>query len=117
MAIYTKSNAVIFTELTPGLAFILYGLEKFHRQKKVNQPDNLWITSIADFKGHVVGSRHYTNEAVDVRSKNFNSREDKRIFRAELEMFLGPFFRVLLENEGGDNEHFHIQVKKGLKYP
>lgn len=116
MAIFTKSRQVTFTELTPGLAFILYGLEKFHRQRKVEQPENLIITSLNDSQ-HSSNSRHYKNEAIDVRSKNFPSRESKRIFRQELELFLGPFFRVLIESEGTDNEHFHIQVKKGLKYP
>lgn len=116
MAIFTKSSKVIFTELTPGLAFILYALEKFHRRKTVNQPENLVITSINDGK-HQDDSRHYKNEAVDIRSKSFASREDKRIFRYELELFLGSFFRVLLENEGTENEHFHIQVKKGMTYP
>lgn len=113
--IITKSKSVIFTELTPALAYILYGLEKFHRTTKVNHPETLVITAIAD-SVHSPNSRHYTNEALDLRSKNFRNREDKRIFRAELELFLGPFFRVLLESEGTPNEHFHIQVKKGLKY-
>ena len=82
MAILTKSRQVTFTELTPALAFILYGLEKFHRTNKVNQPDNLIITSINDSQ-HSPNSRHYKNEAIDIRSKNFASREDKRIFRQE----------------------------------
>jgi hypothetical protein len=113
--IQTKSRSVVFTELTPALAHILYALEQFHRTGKVEQPEVLVITSIND-STHMDGSRHYTNEAIDIRSKNFHSRESKRIFRIELEKFLGPYFRVLLENEGSENEHFHIQVKRGFVY-
>lgn len=114
--IFTKSNQVIFTELTPALAYMLYALEKFHRTNKVDQPTDLVITSMNDSL-HMSNSRHYMNEAIDLRSKNFKSQEDKETFRYELELTLGPFFTVILENEGTENEHFHIQVKKGLKYP
>ena len=74
------------------------------------------ITSIND-STHSENSRHYRNEAIDIRSKNFPSREVKRNFRAKYEEMLGPKFRVLLENEGTENEHFHTQVKKGHHYP
>lgn len=110
-----KSRSVSFTELTPAMAFMLYALEKFHRLRKVNQPDNLVITSLNDGQ-HSPNSRHYKNEAMDIRSKTFTSRDDKRVFRQEFELFLGPSFRVILEDEGTDNEHFHVQVKKGLVY-
>ena len=113
--ITTKSRVVSFTELTPAMAFMLYALEKFHRLKKVPQPDNLVITSLNDGQ-HTPNSRHYKNEAIDIRSKNFPDREGKRLFRQELELFLGPSFRVMIEDEGKDNEHFHVQVKKGLMY-
>ena len=116
MAIKLKSNSVVFTELTPSLAYILYALEKFHRTNRVDQPTDLVITSMNDSE-HSPNSRHYKNEAIDLRSKNFKSLEDKKIFRYELELTLGPFFTVILENEGTENEHFHIQVKKGLTFP
>jgi hypothetical protein len=113
--ISTKSNSVIFTELTPALAYILYSLEKFHRRNVVPQPDLLVITSINDGV-HSTNSRHYKNEAIDLRSKNFLTREMKRKFRSEFELYLGPKFRVLLENLGTENEHFHIQVRKGQEF-
>ena len=74
----------------------------------------LVITSINDGQ-HMEGSRHYKNQAIDIRSKNFPNRDSKRQFRAKLEEMLGPGFRVLLENEGLDNEHFHAQVRKGVQ--
>lgn len=116
MAIFTKSTNVVFTELTPGLANILFTLEEFHRNSSAIQPENLYITAIANGV-HSQNSRHYTNEAVDLRSHNFPSRESKRIFRQRLELALGHKFRVLLESLETPNEHFHIQVRKGLNYP
>lgn len=113
--IITKGDYIRFTVLTPALAYMLYSLEKFHRKNFVKQPENLVITSINDSQ-HSLNSRHYKNEAIDIRSKNFSNREEKRLFRVELELVLGKQFRVLLEDEGKPNEHFHIQVKKGTVY-
>lgn len=70
---------------------------------------------------HGTASRHYRDEAIDIRSKNFISRDAKRDFRAHLEnilnLGLGKLqFRVLLESEDTANEHFHVQVKKGTAF-
>jgi len=85
-------------------------------------PKVLVVTSINDGK-HQKNSRHYTNEAIDLRSKNFPSKNSKSRFRKSLEDELNalsgkdkPMFRVLLEHLGKVNEHFHIQVKKGEKF-
>ena len=82
-------------------------------------PKVLVITSINDGR-HSKNSRHYTDEAIDLRSKNFPSKNSKFTFRRFLEEELNslsgykePKFRVLLEYLGKPNEHFHIQVKKG----
>lgn len=76
---------------------------------------DLVITSGNDSR-HGANSRHYVDEAIDVRSHNFASRAAKREFRATFEAALGPQFRVLLECEGTANEHFHAQVRKGHVY-
>jgi hypothetical protein len=84
-------------------------------------PEDIWITSINDSR-HSSNSRHYTDEAIDVRSKNFRSRQAKRDFRSQLEIQLNMrygflVYRVLLEKLGKKNEHFHVQVRKGTKHP
>lgn len=76
---------------------------------------DLTITSGND-SAHKPNSRHYTDEAIDIRSKNFLTEKAKREFRAALEESLGPKFRVLYENRGTPNEHFHAQVKMGEKF-
>lgn len=109
----TKSN-VRLKSISPALAWILFALEGFARELAV--VPEVVITSINDSR-HGINSRHYTDEAVDVRSKNFPTVVEKLKFRAGLELALGPKFRVLFENPAGENEHFHIQVKKGHSYP
>jgi hypothetical protein len=78
-------------------------------------PGEVVLTSIHD-SVHAPKSRHYTDEAVDLRSKSF-SPLSKRKFREVLQTRLGPRFTVLLEGVGTPNEHFHVQVKKGTRYP
>lgn len=65
---------------------------------------------------HMKTSKHYKDQAVDVRSKTL-SEEEKKQFKAFMTGYLGPRFSILLENKGTVNEHFHIQVKKGEAYP
>ena len=77
------------------------------------------ITSAND-STHLPTSKHYLDEAIDLRSNNFQA-ESKAMFRTELEKFLNlgspcPF-TVLLEDIGTSNEHFHVQVKKGNRCP
>lgn len=58
---------------------------------------------------HMVGSRHYVGEAIDIRSSNL---ADPGAFVLELTKSLGPKFSVLTEVD-----HIHVQVRKGGKYP
>jgi hypothetical protein len=110
----TKSDNVKLKGLTPAMAWMLYTIEQFCRT--ITLVDEIIITSIND-STHGSTSRHYRDEAIDIRSKNFPSREEKRWFREALQVALGSKFRVLLEVEGTPNEHFHCQVRKGMTYP
>ena len=78
------------------------------------------ITSGND-SAHLPNSRHYTNEAVDLRAHNVKP-ERREWFREHLERCLnapwpGVAFRVLHEYEGQPREHFHAQVRKGQRFP
>lgn len=79
-------------------------------------PPELVITSLHDGT-HAPDSRHYTDEAVDLRTHAFATPEDRRTFRALLSTELGLRFTVLFEDEGGPNEHIHIQPRKGTTFP
>jgi len=61
-------------------------------------------------------SRHYTLEAVDVRTKHLKDGAAKRQLQAQIQKELGPQFSVLLEREGTAQEHLHCQVRKGHVY-
>lgn len=108
--VLTKSG-VKLKNLTSAMAWMLYRLEQFNRVMK-GFPTNLTITSINDSQ-HMEGSRHYTDEAIDIRSHNFEDHEQKLEFMTRFGDLLGPKFTILLENIGSPNEHFHVQVRKG----
>ena len=61
-------------------------------------------------------SRHYTNEAIDVRSRSFRSDATRQRFLRQLREELGPRFWLDYEHPGRPNAHFHIQVRKGTTY-
>ena len=72
------------------------------------EPGEIVITSGMDGK-HMKGSKHKTGGALDVRSKTFPSAQSKRDFLIHLRQRLGPHFDLILEDEGGENEHFHCE--------
>lgn len=125
----TFKNTVAFEKLTPALVFMLYAIEEFHREYTGEQPDTIVITSVNDSR-HAPDSRHYQDEALDIRSRNFPNQMSKHVFRRAFEKFLNDHpiltfyepprsnkFRVLLESEYSPIEHFHAQVKKGASFP
>ena len=71
---------------------------------------NFRLTSGNDGK-HMKGSKHYTGDAVDIGSKEFDLAE-KRQFVADLKSHLGMDFDVLLEHAGQENEHIHVEYDR-----
>lgn len=112
----TKDKSVQLIVLSPALMHIFNTLVGMNMEQIPIYPKDWVITSINDGE-HMEGSRHYTNEALDLRSKNFKDQSTKEAFEAVLQLRLGKKFTVLLENIGKSNEHFHIQVKKGMTFP
>ena len=66
------------------------------------------VTSLNDGK-HRVGSFHYKNQAVDIRTKNLPSTEAKKLATKKLTGRLGLDYDVILESLGGMNEHLHCE--------
>lgn len=107
-----------FKKLTTSLLWILSRLDLISKISALC-PSEVVITSVDD-STHSSNSKHYLDEAIDIRSHNFTV-DNKEPFREELERFLNigspcPFI-VLLESLGTPNEHFHAQVKKGYRCP
>ena len=115
MSVVTIKPAVRFDEDSLALGRLLGVLLQMAASWK-EPPDVLVVTAGSDGQ-HKQGSRHYTGEAIDVRSKSFVNLEAKERFREAYEMALGPHFRVLFENVGTNSEHFHAQVARGRVYP
>jgi hypothetical protein len=109
----------IFQAMTPALIRMLGALESVMMEGRAlvpGMPADLVITSVNDSK-HLPTSRHYRDEALDLRSHAFPNQGSKDTFRMTVQARLGPKFAVLFEDKDTDNEHFHIQVRKGGTYP
>ena len=117
--IRAKSSAVRLTP-TPALFDILQALYRLLDRTDLILPSRLVITSGSEGHPgdgvHSRTSRHYSGEALDIRTHNFDSPVSRHVFASTLQATLGPQFTVLLEAEGTPREHVHIQPIKGSVY-
>lgn len=118
----TFKNNCRFKRITPALIHFLHCIHEV--QNKHDWLPNLVITSAND-SNHVENSRHYLDEAWDIRTHYFVSLMEKEKFMAALSLYLnhsdrclreGAFY-VSLHSPNTPNEHIHVQVKKGQTYP
>lgn len=106
----TTKPGVRFGVITADLVYLLQAVLALADRPDV-PAEGLVIT--AGTNGHhMTGSKHYTGQAIDLRSKSFVSR-DKQAFTEALRRQVGPLYTVLLESEGLANEHWHLQRRKG----
>lgn len=75
--------------------------------EEVGLVEDMVITSGNDSK-HKPGSKHYSDEALDFRTKHLPSNA-KEGFAEAVQKRLGPDYDVILESEGGVNEHLHVE--------
>lgn len=109
--IITKPE-VRFKKFSPAIMAILNAIYAINEVKAQDFPVDFVITSANDSTSHSAKSKHYEDKALDIRSKNFNTKTSKLFFMARVQELLGPSFTIILENADKVNEHFHIQVKK-----
>jgi hypothetical protein len=108
MSVTTKNRNVYFGAFTPAMRRMLqvvWDVNDTHQY-------NLIITSAND-SVHAKNSRHYTNEALDLRTHNLQSPEEVQMI---LKSKLGHKFTVLYEYPGLPNAHIHMQPAKGTVY-
>jgi len=68
------------------------------------------LVSSGNDSEHMKGSKHYSYEALDIRSKApFKTKEEKKEFLELVLLRLGPEYQGILESEGKVNEHFHFE--------
>lgn len=117
-----KSNCR-FARFTDALDFILGHLNKI--MNDIPSIPDLMVTSVNDSEhSRSPLSRHYTDEAVDIRTHNFTDLMQVRTFVNQIsarlntdpEALKANCFTVLHESIGTPNEHIHIQVKIGCRY-
>ena len=72
-------------------------------------PYTMFVTSGND-STHRRGSKHYTDEALDFRTKHLPSRV-KQLLVAAVKQRLGRHFDVILEDLGKPNEHLHVEYQ------
>mgnify|MGYP001584272903 CR=1 FL=1 len=96
-------DGVVFKRLSSEIMSALRLIEPIFTSAGVN----CVITSANDSK-HMGGSLHYKDRALDLRSKHLPPGS-KLTVRDSIAHALGSDYQVLLENEGGVNEHFHVE--------
>jgi hypothetical protein len=110
--VYTKSG-VLFTLIAPGGFRILSAIDQTTSQLGLD----LIITSGTDGVHSGPDDPHHRGEAYDVRSHEFTPDEKDKILAQIMTILEWNYFYGFLEDPGTDNEHWHIQVKKGTVYP
>lgn len=102
-----------FVRFTPAMMRMLNVL--YTQAKHVTDVDSIVITSANDSL-HMKDSRHYKDEALDLRTHHFSSSQAVELFANELRIAFSSAFTVLHEDKGGPNDHLHIQPKIGTVY-
>lgn len=88
-------------------AFVNAALELGMLLRSDDPGENLLITSAQDSQHHP-GSVHPLGMAVDFRTHNLRSGQARRL-RDRVQERLGAAYDVILEDEGGPNEHLHVE--------
>jgi hypothetical protein len=102
--IYLKAG-VVFFEINEFYYKVFSAL--FKAEDLLNKP--MIITSANDGR-HLEGSKHYKNEALDLRTKHLTPDEKDKLFKFLIEE-LEAGALVIFEERGKENEHIHIQTK------
>jgi hypothetical protein len=108
MNVKTKNRAVWFEEFTPAMRRILQVVWELNDTHKYG-----FVITSANDSVHMSDSKHYHNEAIDLRSHNLKSPDEVRML---LKSKLGDKFTVLYESPGKPNAHIHIQTKRGIEF-
>ena len=111
--VVTVKDGVLFTKIAPAGFRILEAISVTARLSGMD----LCITSACDGEHSGPNDPHHRGEAYDVRSHDLTQQQKDIIlgyFTSQLPL---NNFYYFLESPGTDNEHFHLQVKKGTTYP
>lgn len=113
MSVVLVKSGVLFTLIAPGGFRILSAIDQ--TAAKLNL--DLIITSGCDGVHSGPSDPHHRGEAYDVRSHEFDQDTKDKVLDSIMAVLGWDDFYGFLESPATDNEHFHIQVKKGTTYP
>lgn len=113
MGVVRVKEGVQFTKIAPAGFRILAAIDNV---AKVFDAD-LFITSACDGEHSGPNDPHHRGEAYDVRSHDFSFSDKQKLLQALAKQLDVNRFYCFLESPATDNEHFHIQIKKGTTYP
>jgi len=115
MARVTCKPGVRFKGFTRGLIRILVAVQRV--AERTRSMAEVVITSANDGKhSQRPRSRHYSNEALDLRSRNFKTAKARILFLQRLRRELGDRFYVAYEGHGKLSAHIHVQPRRGTTY-
>ena len=111
MGVVRVKEGVQFTKIAPGGFRILSSLDVVAEPLSYD----LTITSACDGEHSGPDDPHHRGEAYDVRTRDLL---DKDAVLKALKFELGDkHFYAFIEAVDTDNEHIHVQVKKGTVFP
>lgn len=100
-----------FGTITPALLHLLAVVEEYARYHEYT----VILLSGSD-GAHAVYSGHARGEAIDFRCRDLVTKDQQREFLAELLARLGPEFHGVHEHPGQSNEHYHLQLRRGITF-
>ncbi len=105
-------ETVRFKRLTPEIVFILPIIVEVWNKFAV---ETVPVITSANDSTHGVNSYHYSDYALDLRSKNLSELQKDQILAELKKRLSGRNYDVLLEKRGTDNEHYHIEFNARKK--
>ena len=106
-------DGVQFTVIAPGGFRILEAISIAARKLGLD----LTITSACDGAHSGPDDPHHRGEAYDLRTHDIPQLTKPVVLNALQSLLPLASFYSFLEAPGTDNEHIHIQVRKGTTYP
>jgi len=110
MGVVRCKDGVKFLEIAPGGFRILSAID----QIAASMSCDVTITSACDGVHSGTGDPHYSGNAYDIRTRDL---PDAQVFLKKLQELLGSAFFAFIEDPGTDNEHIHVQVRRGTVFP
>ena|ERR1700757_3238862 len=106
---------VEFTVIAPGGFLMLSAIQAATSPLEMNM--DLTITSACDGVHSGPDDPHHRGEAYDIRTHDMTSQQKTDCVAIIMGLLGWDQFYGFLEDAGSDNEHIHVQVKKGTTYP